>query len=357
MGNEIMKLKKKQETTSMSLNEEKRLIKEICSLQSSKEFVADLNSKDANLDDFKGREKVIKSDLMAKDAEIDLVQKMIEEKTNILATLGDHEIQARKSRNALIQKRDAIKAQINEKRNERSLLKKSFREANDKWYDYQRALRAQRKMKADEDKKRQEEERLALKKEMEEEELRRTPYEEEMSLCDDLIDYLSRTYLKDIKNDVNVTQVNNDIVLKDGPFSGMKPVKNKSEDVFLQTKKEKKKCRIRSSKKRAPTVLSLNFVSYEQFGLLNLTPPRSYDMVENSIAELQAKKLWFSEQPHGAVPTIQEIRKINQQATVKIHDNGDSSVSRMDSGRLTLLEVLLVMTLFLYLQEKPLPLF
>merc|ERR1712232_256563 len=191
MGNEIMKLKKKQETTSMSLNEEKRLIKEICSLQSSKEFVADLNSKDANLDDFKGREKVIKSDLMAKDAEIDLVQKMIEEKTNILATLGDHEIQARKSRNALIQKRDAIKAQINEKRNERSLLKKSFREANDKWYDYQRALRAQRKMKADEDKKRQEEERLALKKEMEEEELRRTPYEEEMSLCDDLIDYLS----------------------------------------------------------------------------------------------------------------------------------------------------------------------
>jgi uncharacterized coiled-coil DUF342 family protein len=36
IDNEIMKLKKKQETTSMSLNEEKRLIKEIGFLQSSK---------------------------------------------------------------------------------------------------------------------------------------------------------------------------------------------------------------------------------------------------------------------------------------------------------------------------------
>merc|ERR1712066_916125 len=157
----IIKLKKKQETTSMSLNEEKRLIKEIGFLQSSKELVTDLNSKDANLDDFKGQEKIIKTDLTAKDAEIDLVQKMIEEKTNALSALGDHETQLRKNRNALIKERDAIKAQINEKKNERSSLKKSFREANDRWYDYQRAFRAQRKMKAEEEKKRYEELKLA----------------------------------------------------------------------------------------------------------------------------------------------------------------------------------------------------
>merc|ERR1712187_276400 len=104
-----------------------------------------------------------------------------------LSALGDHETQLRKNRNALIKERDAIKTQINEKKNERSSLKKSFREANDRWYDYQRALRAQRKLKADEDKKRCGEEKLARQQELEEEELRKMPYEEEMSLCNYLI--------------------------------------------------------------------------------------------------------------------------------------------------------------------------
>merc|ERR1712151_390617 len=88
IDNEIMKLKKRQETTSMTLNEEKRLIKEIGFLQSSKELVTDLNSKDANLEDYRGQEKVIKSDLTSKDAEIDLVQKLINEKSNALSALG-----------------------------------------------------------------------------------------------------------------------------------------------------------------------------------------------------------------------------------------------------------------------------
>lgn len=80
-------------------------------------------------------------------------------------------------------------------------------------------------------------------------------------------------------------------------------------------------------------MLSLNFDSFEQFGLLNLTPPRSYDMVEKSVMELQVKKKWFSEQPLGAVPTIREIRKINQKTTVKSSGNGDTSLSRLGSNR------------------------
>lgn len=51
------------------------------------------------------------------------------------------------------------------------------------------------------------------------------------------------------------------------------------------------------------------------------------------MAELQEKKKWFSEQPHGAVPTIREIRKMNQKATVKSHDNGDTSLPRLDNCR------------------------
>merc|ERR1712226_1302663 len=234
---------------------------------------------DANLEDYRGQEKVIKSDLTAKDAEIDLVQKLINEKSSALSALGDHDSQLRKNRNALIKERDAIKVQINEKKSERSSMKKLFREANDRWYDYKRAFRAQRKLKAEEDKKKNEEEKLARQQE----------YEEEMILCDYLINYLSRTYLTNTKNELSATKNNDVIFLKDGPFSGIKPVKNKSNDVFFRSSKEKKKSRPRSSKRRTPTILSLNFDSFEQFGLLNLAPPRSNDMVEKSIMELREK--------------------------------------------------------------------
>merc|ERR1712226_965626 len=244
---------------------------------------------DANLEDYRGQEKVIKSDLTAKDAEIDLVQKLINEKSSALSALGDHDSQLRKNRNALIKERDAIKVQINEKKSERSSMKKLFREANDRWHDYKRAFRAQRKLKAEEDKKKNEEEKLARQQELEEEELRKAPYEEEMILCDYLINYLSRTYLTNTKNELSATKNNDVIFLKDGPFSGIKPVKNKSNDVFFRSSKEKKKSRPRSSKRRTPTILSLNFDSFEQFGLLNLAPPRSNDMVEKSIMELREK--------------------------------------------------------------------
>mmetsp|Transcript_45432 Transcript_45432/g.51498 ORF Transcript_45432/g.51498 Transcript_45432/m.51498 type:complete len:218 (+) Transcript_45432:75-728(+) len=54
---EIKKLHKKQETTSMSLTDEKKLIQEINTLMSSKAKVKDLKSKDASLDGVKKTEK------------------------------------------------------------------------------------------------------------------------------------------------------------------------------------------------------------------------------------------------------------------------------------------------------------
>jgi len=56
-------------------------------------------------------------------------------------------------------------------------------------------------------------------------------------------------------------------------------------------------------------------------------------MVEKSVVELQGKKKWFSEQPHGTVPTLREIRKIKQKATIKSHNNADTSLCRSDYSR------------------------
>merc|ERR1712176_181926 len=50
---EIKKLQKRQDTTSMSLTEEKKLIKEMDALMNSKDKVKDMKSKDASLDGVK----------------------------------------------------------------------------------------------------------------------------------------------------------------------------------------------------------------------------------------------------------------------------------------------------------------
>merc|ERR1712125_314112 len=53
IDDEIKKLQKRQETTSMSLTEEKRLIKEMDALQASKKLVAQLKTQEVNLENVK----------------------------------------------------------------------------------------------------------------------------------------------------------------------------------------------------------------------------------------------------------------------------------------------------------------
>eukprot|EP00559_Dactyliosolen_fragilissimus_P006860 CAMPEP_0184871388 /NCGR_PEP_ID=MMETSP0580-20130426/40688_1 /TAXON_ID=1118495 /ORGANISM="Dactyliosolen fragilissimus" /LENGTH=554 /DNA_ID=CAMNT_0027374043 /DNA_START=87 /DNA_END=1753 /DNA_ORIENTATION=- len=362
---EIMKLKRRQETTSMSLTEEKRLIKEIESLQSSKSAVAELSSKDESIDDIKEKFKSVKAEIAAKEKEIDAVKAEIDKQNEAVKALGDQEGEARQKTKGMISERDEIKLKIGSKMDERSAIRQAFREASDKWFDYQRAIKAQRRLKQEEERKKREEEdealrkklelpeaikaqrRLkqeeerkkreeedeALRKKLEEEELKKIPYEEEMALCDFLVDYLNSTYLSDDKKE---KKKKSDVVtVKDDPFAGFKPMKKKTDEVFLQIGKGKKKPRSRPSKKKPPTVFTLNVDSFEQFGLLDLTPPTSLDMVPGSVEELKAKKKWYSEQPRGSVPTAKEIRKASEKAAAKSRHSGSSNGKKGGSFNLS----------------------
>ena len=82
---EIAKLQRRQETTSMSLTEEKKLIKEMDALQASKKLVADLKTKDTSLDDVKEQRKLISAQITTKDKEIDAVQAEIDVKSEALS--------------------------------------------------------------------------------------------------------------------------------------------------------------------------------------------------------------------------------------------------------------------------------
>ena len=325
---QIKNLKKIQETTSMTLMEEKRLLRDIESLQLSKTLVGDLSNKEKDIDDAKTLKKTLTADVAAKDKEIDAVQKEIDEKQKVVDALKDTEKEARMNLDTYKAEREDLKKQIGAKLDQRNALKDAFREASDKWFDYQRALKAQKRIKIEEEKQKREEERQAYLKLLEEEEAKKTPYEEEMALCDYLADYLTRTYISDDDAKKNSDSKKSDFVqVQDDPFAGLVPVNKKAEgDAYFNTEKGKKKPRARNTKKQKDTpVFKLNIDSFEQFGLLNLTPPTSVEMVPNSVEELKAKKVWYSQQPRGSVPTAQDIRKANEKAAATFRQDKQSN--------------------------------
>lgn len=309
---EIKKLQRRQETTSMSLSEEKRLIKEMDQLQASKKLVAQLKSQEVDLENVKEQRKQIAIEIAAKDKEIDAVQAEIEVKSAAIKALSDKESDSRGKIQAMLNERDDIRATINSKLQEKDKARKIFRDTNNAWYDYQRALRAQRKMQQEEERRKREEERLAILKQQEEEELKKVPYEEEMALCDYLADYLSKTYLSDTSKKSTQGKKEDVVQVKDDPFAGFTPVNKKKDDVFLKMGQGKKPRQRQSKKKDKKVPFTLNLDTFEQFSLIQLTPPTSIDMVESSVEELRQKKKWYSEQPRGSVSTANDIRKANE---------------------------------------------
>lgn len=309
---EISKLQRRHETSSMSLADEKRLIKEIETLNASKRTLEELSMKQGSIDTLKSERKNIQHELAIKDKEIDSIQKEIDKQTN--SQVDD-----------LVKERDALKASMDEKYKQRKVLQTTFREGMNDWYHNQRAIKAQRQLQYDQEKKRREEEHAAYLKKKEEEELKKTPYEEEMALCDFLVDYLRKTYPEEFNGDADngaaasqedANKVNDVVAVKDDPFAGMKAMK-KEEDTFFVGKggggggKGKKKKGNKAGKSSAKT-FSVSLDLWDQFGLLSLTPPTSLDKVSAKVDELKAKKVWYSEQPRGSVPTARDIRKSNK---------------------------------------------
>lgn len=315
---EIAKLKQKQETTSMTLSEEKKLIKEIDALQTSKGVFSELKDKDSAIDNALASRKEIAASIATKDKEIDAVQKEIDEKQKLVDAQKDSDAEIRKNLSSLKAERDSLRKEIGEKIEERNKIRDEFQKENDKWYDYQRAIKAQKKLQYEEEKKKREEERLAYLAEKEAEEAKKIPYEEEQVLCDYLADYLTKTYLSEESKSEKEEKKADVVAVSDDPFAGLAPLKKDEDQVFLKMGAGKSKRNRATKKQAAKPAFKLNVDSFEQFGLLGLTPPTSFDAVQKSVEELRAKKVWYSQQPRGSVPTAADIRKANEKAAQKV---------------------------------------
>jgi uncharacterized coiled-coil DUF342 family protein len=326
---EIAKLKKMQETTTMTLNQEKKLLKDMDGLQASKKFVSQLKDKDGALDNAKEQRKSIFEQIAAKDKEIDILSKELDE---VMAGMKEHnekDTQKREAIQGLFQERDVFKQQMSDKLKEKDSIRDIFREQNNGWFNFQRAIRAQKKMQYEDEKREREEEKTAYLAKIQAEEDKKIPYEEEQALCEFLAGYLERTYLKKNTTEDKEKDAKVDVIeVKDDPFAAFKPVtKNEGEDAEYFGKGKSKKKRNRQSKKQdagaGPFTLSVD--AFEQFGLVNLSPPINVDQVEKSVKDLREKKEWYKDQPRGSVPTALEIRKASEKAAAKLRQSAEKA--------------------------------
>merc|ERR1712183_783033 len=211
----------------------------------------------------------------AKDKEIDAVQLLIDAQQNKIKSMSEKETDSRSKIQGLLSERDTIRSQINDKLKEKDKARQIFREANNAWYDYQRAVRAQRKMQQEEERQKREEERLAILKAKEEEELKKIPYEEEQMLCDYLADYLTKTYLTDPSTAKQLSKKKDDafkaVDAKDDPSAGFKPMIKKTDEIFLKMGSDKKRSGMLNNLE-APCLLLMIFVKRTKLRTENHTP-------------------------------------------------------------------------------------
>jgi len=322
---EIKRLQHIQETTSISLSEEKQIIKEIDALKSSKQAVETLAGKDSAMDDAKAQRKDIGTLISEKDKEIDEVSKEIDEKQTAMKALNDTDSAKRDKLQGWFTERDELRAKFGEKLKEKDAIRDAFRKAMNDWYNASRALRAQKKIQYDEEKKVRDAEQAEYLKKVEEEEAKKVPYEAEQALCEYLADYLTKMYLTDEAPTAAENKKEETVIVRDDPFANFKPIKKNDDEIFFGKGKGKKK-RERANKKQvqksaAPFVLSVD--TFGQFGLIGLNPPTTLAQVENSVKELREKKEWYSKQPRGSVPTANDIRKANEKEAQKLQQNNN----------------------------------
>jgi len=327
---QIAELEKRQSTTSMSLRDEKVLLKEIDQLKQSKKLVTHLAANNDSISSERKNSQSISEQLSSKNAELDVLKKKIEEQKRILETLNEANSERRAVLPALFKDKDALRKEKLVKVETIKALRAEFRALENEFRAHQREVRRVR----NEARKAEDEARKAdlenRRKEAEAEELKRVPYEEEMNLCAYLINYLETTYGKcgsvELKNATTELDAFSASEFEGLTLSGKNAGKDHQDD-YLSLNKATGKKKGRGKKKGGLKVndkILLVPETIETFALLELEPPSTVSGVADAVKSLAVKKSWFSTLERGAVPSIRDKQKADEiKQSKRERDNKD----------------------------------
>ena len=172
---QIAELEHRQQMTSMTLQAEKKLLKEIDTLKQSKKAVAQLSSQQEAISGERQASQDINATLTEKSKELDAVKKEIEDQKAVLESLNGENSERKSALPSLFKEKDGVRSEKQAKVEEIKALRADYRKAENDFRNYQREVRKQRaeSRKAEDDARKIETEKK--KKEWEEEEAKKIP--------------------------------------------------------------------------------------------------------------------------------------------------------------------------------------
>lgn len=306
---QISELSKRQAHTSMSLTEEKNLVKEIQTLTLSKKGFAALQELKAATD----RERAVKSGIDKKYTEKNMqlkeLYKQVDAQKLILDGMNKNSSESGKQLPEFKKRQEELRALVETENAAVKALRVSIKEKED---EHAVKVAAEKKVFM--------EEQAELKKKEEAEELARHPYEEEMYVCDFLVGYLSTKCVVDSKAEPATTAtISEPSTDKASAFAGMKSLKRDDDETFMGgvSKKKGKKKGGQNSKDE----ITHTHESLEHFSSIGVTAPAKIASVSETLAELAEKKEYFNGLERGAIPSLKTIRS-KQANTSKSSANG-----------------------------------
>lgn len=291
---EINKLRHQQETRSMSLNEEKRLIKEIEVLQQQKQHVSKVSAGQGAVDQHNDNIKDSRALQAAKNAEIDVVQEKMTAQKLVLDELYKANDEEKKQDKfpALAKERKDIKEQLDAKFTTLKELRKNFKEANNKYYDNIRLVRKKKELERQKEEEQRKAEYEAKLADYEKEMAKIHPYQDEMDLCDALVSFLEKTFAKELNEEEDAKKEATSAPVE---LEGLKVLKRKDEDYIIGGG-GKKKGKKPAKKTKKDAKLSLPISQLDAFSTVGLMPPSTVVALTESLTAIKAKKVWFDAQ-------------------------------------------------------------
>jgi len=175
------------------------------------------------------------------------------------------------------------------------------------------------------EKRKEDDKKWAAEKEAEE--AAKTPYEDEMALCDFLAEFLEREFLGISTEKVTRGGISAEEKAKitfttdDGKV--LKAMKKKDEEFMVMGGGKKKK----SKKRNKVEKLSHSVKIIGDFSKLDMEPPSTRTVVAKTVEDLRAKKTWYSEQPRPVKKS--KARKPAQESS----SNGDAEAPKKKAGK------------------------
>uniref|UniRef100_A0A061R6X1 Uncharacterized protein n=2 Tax=Tetraselmis sp. GSL018 TaxID=582737 RepID=A0A061R6X1_9CHLO len=333
IDDKINKLKHQMEHTSLSLNEEKKILSQLQDLERAKTTLSQYSEqmdKIANSNEL--REKVVEQ-LRTFDQELQNCKDQQKELNDAISALRERESANMPNVPELMAERKECYEIIKEAKAAKSKLYHQRKEAMDEYYTRQREIRQQQQLDRQAravQRKKEYEERERERRAREEAE-KGEPFEEEITLCDQMISYLGKLLPKGLEaaaEQPEASSASNGF----GPDSGLKPLKKKGDDALesmftgLSSGKGKgsKKAKAKASGRKedaGPQRIQHSIDTIAAFSKLKVELPLTTGSIQHAVESLKAAKEGFQKRRVAE----KERRAAAQEASAQGGEDGEAA--------------------------------